>query len=297
MALSEIKQGFGIVTVINAKCVSVQAINATLDDKTWDDYCKENLPEDCAKKALTVYNAKKGTDDACFIDTLKIANIAVEGPSKTITGGQYANPLIKFGKTATCSMQDALGHPDALKLLAGVEIETTNHMHFTSKFGKPVVIIGETYVIDRESGEQVDVIELIYNFLPDSIISLTQESEGDATVFDLNGSLGATDVLKTAAEGQTPATYYHGTFYSIIDPEPTPTTYTLTVNAGGGTYSGEAIVTDDEGNFTAPAASTITPPSEKTLSGFKLNGEGNLILAEGTGTASADGTLVAVYSE
>ena len=31
---------------------------------------------------------------------MKMANITIDGPTKTVTGGQYSNPLLKFGKTA-----------------------------------------------------------------------------------------------------------------------------------------------------------------------------------------------------
>lgn len=229
MALNDIKQGFGVVTVFNATCVPVELLNtATSNDGGWEAYCKQNYPSTCAKKVLSVYNAN--TTKCCKIDTLKVANINVEGPSKTITGGQYANPLIKFGKTATCEMQDALGHYDALNILGGVELDSTKQMHFTSKFGKPVAIVGDTFIIDRETGDQVKVMEIIYQFLPNSIISLTQASDGDATVFDLNGSLMATDVAKTIVEDTGVVTaLYHGTFYSIIDPVTATTSYTYTL--------------------------------------------------------------------
>lgn len=220
--LSKIENGFGVVTVINARCVAITELNkdATVkaslpDDKgDWASYCKVTAPEDIAKKILSVYES--ATSDVCFIDSLKVSNLNVEGPSKTITGGQYANPLIKFGKTATCEMQDALGRMDALALLGGMEIDDNKYIHVTSKFGKPVAIIGETFVIDRVSGDQVPVMEVIYQFLPDSIISLAQQSDGDAAVFDLNGSLMATDVKS----GEN--TVYRGTFYSIIDWTTTP---------------------------------------------------------------------------
>ena len=223
--LSEIANGFGVVTVFNAKCVAITALNDDDEVKAvgdWADYCKTQLPETVAQKIIDTYE-KQTVVDKCFIDSLKVANLNVEGPSKTITGGQYANPLIKFGKTATCEMQDALGRMDALALLGGMEIDNNTHIHVTSKFGKPVAIVGETFIIDRVSGDQVPVMEVIYQFLPDSIISLSQQSDGDAAVFDLNGSVMATDVLKAAASGSTPATYYRGTFYSIIDwLDPTP---------------------------------------------------------------------------
>lgn len=213
MNLSGIKQGFGVVTVINAKCVPIARLLSD-QDISWKDYCKNKTAQEIANAVETFYEANK--ESCCYIDSLKIANITMEGPTKTITGGQYASPLIKFGKTATCEMQDALGNPKALELLGGVTVDDSNQMHFTSKFGAPVCIIGDTFVIDKLSGEQVPVREVIYEFIPDSIINLTQDAEGDATVFDLNGSLGATDI----SDGQKTL---FGTFYSIIDPKTTTT--------------------------------------------------------------------------
>ena len=82
---------FGVVTVMNAK-VYENLVDATV--KSPADYLKAATTE----KLL------------CELDTLKIANVTIEGPSKTVTGGQYSNPLIKFGKSARLEMQDALGN-------------------------------------------------------------------------------------------------------------------------------------------------------------------------------------------
>lgn len=218
MALIDIKQGFGVVTVINAKCVSISYLNTLADVQAagnWAAFCKTQTPEAIAQVVFDNYTGALEEGEGCYIDTLKVSNLNMEGPSKTITGGQYANPLIKFGKTMTCELQDALGHPDALKLLGGMEIsKATNAIHATSRFGKPVAILGDTFIIDRETGDQVPVSELIYQYLPDSIINLAQAAEGDATVFDLNGSVMATDVKDTESESKN---YYYGAFYSIID--------------------------------------------------------------------------------
>lgn len=217
--LTEIKEGFGVVTVFNAKCIAITDLNQITAVQTaggWASYCKANTPTKIAQTIVDAFETET-YQNKCFIDSLKVANLNVEGPSKTITGGQYANPLIKFGKTATCEMQDALGRMDALALLGGMEIDDAKQIHVTSKFGQPVAIVGETFVIDRVSGDQVPVMEIIYQFLPNSIISLAQQSDGDAAVFDLNGSMMATDVLKADASGSKAATYYRGTFYSIVD--------------------------------------------------------------------------------
>ena len=78
----------------------------------------------------------------------KISNISVEGPSKTLSGGQYANPIIKFGKTARLEMQDALGHIDAIDALCGGIAERIGGrdgdyigLHVGADFNTPKIIV------------------------------------------------------------------------------------------------------------------------------------------------------------
>ena len=99
------ENGFGIVTVMNAK-VYPALETSEYAEKTAYDIVKE-------------YNVENHTDLICKIDTLKIANVTQEGPTKTISGGQYSNPLIKFGKSARLEMQDALGRSEAIEALCG----------------------------------------------------------------------------------------------------------------------------------------------------------------------------------
>jgi hypothetical protein len=87
--------GFGIVTVMNAMVF--------------------DAPEVSVLKNMTAYDVlssypEGGPGYRCTLDTLKVANVTQEGPTKTITGGQYSNPLVKFGKSARLEIQDALGH-------------------------------------------------------------------------------------------------------------------------------------------------------------------------------------------
>ena len=99
---SMMKNGFGVVTVMNAKVY--------------------DAPEASVLKGLTayeIYERSKTMTLLCEIDTFKVANVTQEGPSKTVTGGQYSNPLIKFGKTARLEMQDALGRAAAIDALCG----------------------------------------------------------------------------------------------------------------------------------------------------------------------------------
>ena len=193
------KNGFGIVTVMNALVF--------------------NAPEAEVLKGMTAYDVVKNyTEDKaiCKLDTLKVANVTQEGPNKTVTGGQYSNPLIKFGKSARLEMQDALGNAEAIESLCGGIQEWNDSgalvgLHFGEDFVGPKMIIGESFFIDRKSGQQVKVKIVFYQFLPDSIFNLTQDAEGDATVFDMNG-----DLLTTVISMGTAGT--HGVFYSIVDP-------------------------------------------------------------------------------
>jgi hypothetical protein len=174
----------------------------------------------------------------CELKTLKIANVTVEGPTKTITGGQYGNILVKYGKTARLEMQDALGNAEALEALAGALVEydddqtTISALHNGSDFSKPVTIIGDTFFLN-EKGQQIPVTIIFYRFNPDSLFNLTQDAEGDATVFDLNGDLLMTNIKvstqgvymadgeivdsETADAEWTPLAASHGVFYSILD--------------------------------------------------------------------------------
>ena len=216
---------FGVVTVMNARVytkplykISSATTDAIIDATSLETY-----------KAHDIVKALLADPNYFKIDTLKIANINMEGPTKTVTGGQYTNPLIKFGKTATVEMQDALGRAEALEALGGALIEDfssdlgTNGLsdgnykvvHIGQDFAGAKTILGESFFIDRVTGAQVKVYIVLYQLLPDSIFNLTQDAEGDATVFDLNGTLSAVDILVGDA---TPGTdgIVKGVFYSVL---------------------------------------------------------------------------------
>lgn len=222
------KDGFGIVTVMNAYvCTALDAKNY----KGLTAYEIANAGYDAAYDAenseVTIKDSIK-TKVLCKLDTLKIANVTQEGPNKTITGGQYSNPLIKFGKSARLEMQDALGNSAAIEALCGgiqewngeISADKLVGLHFGEDFQGPKMIIGDSFFIDRKTGQQVKVKIVFYQFLPDSIFNLTQDAEGDATVFDMNGDLLTTEILvaKSNAEGTDIAGATHGVFYSIVDP-------------------------------------------------------------------------------
>lgn len=210
-------QRFGVVTVMNAKVYNSIYKPTDAEEKT-----PENI--------LGLYN---GETALCTLDTLKIANVTVEGPTKTVTGGQYSNPLIKFGKTARLEMQDALGNSSALDALCGTITEYSStkasykeaiadtsdetkriSLNIGNNFVGEKCIIGDSFFIDQKSGEKVPVKIIFYNFLPDSLFNLTQDAEGDATVFDMNGDLETTNVTLHDNKG---ANITAGLFYSILE--------------------------------------------------------------------------------
>ena len=210
-------QRFGVVTVMNAKVYDSIYKPGDADQKT-----PENI--------LGLYN---GETPLCTLDTLKIANVPVEGPTKTVTGGQYSNILIKFGKTARLEMQDALGNSSALDALCGTITEYSStkasykeaiadtsdetkriSLNVGENFVGEKCIIGDSFFIDQKSGQQVPVKIIFYNFLPDSLFNLTQDAEGDATVFDMNGDLETTNVMLHDNKG---IKITAGLFYSILE--------------------------------------------------------------------------------
>ena len=209
--------GFGIVTVMNAKVYEPVAAMTTGTKKATE-----------ILELYQTYNSESKTwTDAttalCTLDTLKVANVTLEGPSKTVTGGRYSNPLIKFGKSARLEMQEALGRADAIQALGGGIIEQYNGdgsndmvLHMTENFAGPKTIIGDSFFIDQKSGAQVKVKIMFYQFLPDSIMNLTQDAEGDATVFDLNGDLLTTEILVGQGATFAESGVVTGVFYSIL---------------------------------------------------------------------------------
>lgn len=195
VSFEQLMQGFGVVTVMNA---TVYKLNK---DAAY-------VGRGGCHHAGAAGHALTPDDFECtglYLDTLKIANFTQEGPTKTITGGQYANPLIKYGKTMTAEMQDALGRGAVMEEFFGCEYDsTTKRISVTDKFPGAFCLEGETFFIDQKTGEKVNVWILIPQFLPDGIFNLTQDAEGDATVFDLNGTIAVTEIADAApTEGQT----------------------------------------------------------------------------------------------
>lgn len=199
---------FGVVTVMDVKVYDV-------------------LDEDITGLKANEIIGKYTSKPLCILDTLKVTNVTEDGPDKTVTGGKFNNPLIKFGKSARLEMQDALGNAEALQAIGGAVVESFGSskdiekgasnviVHFSEDFGGPKTLIGESFFIDQRTGSQVPVKVIFYQFLPDSLTNLSMDAEGDATVFDLNGDLLATTIT-IGTDGTDGGDLKKGVFYSII---------------------------------------------------------------------------------
>ena len=222
-SFAERMKHFGVVTVRNADIYEVGEYSK-LETKSAYEIA-------AAAKALTTVGAKN--DDLTItykgrIDTLKTASISTDGPTKTITGGQYNEPLLKYGKTITVSRQDALGDHRALEALCGTvseyeynteptKVEDSKFIgrHITPQFATAKRIIGDSFFVNQKTGETVNVKIIFYKFLPDSLFNLAQEADGDASVFDRNGTLVPVKIQVGQSNGKSEP---EQVFWSVVDP-------------------------------------------------------------------------------
>ena len=222
-SFAERMKHFGVVTVRNADIYEVGEYSK-LETKSAYEIA-------AAAKALTTVGAKN--DDLTItyrgrIDTLKTASISTDGPTKTITGGQYNEPLLKYGKTITVSRQDALGDHRALEALCGTvseyeynteptKVEDSKFIgrHITPQFATAKRIIGDSFFVNQKTGETVNVKIIFYKFLPDSLFNLAQEADGDASVFDRNGTLVPVKIQVGQSNGKSES---EQVFWSVVDP-------------------------------------------------------------------------------
>ena len=132
------------------------------------------------------------------LDCLTISNITQEGPRKEARGGINATPCVRYGKTMRLEMEDVVMRMDALEsffdvTLTGSAPSSVTAISFTETFAKGITLVGETYVVDKSTGDRAKVYIIFYNFLPDSVTDITMESEGDIGMITLAGELFAND--------------------------------------------------------------------------------------------------------
>lgn len=202
--MADFKSAIGrgaFVTVMDAKIYKPDATTV----ESWEDSTPKEILE-----------TFEDEDIVATIDHLKFANLTMSGPDIIITGGRYANTLVKFGKSLRLEMKSALCSYEALEELGGVSYnETDGSLTITDSFSGPITIVGDTIIVDQASGEQVPVKIIIYRLLPDSIISLTQD-EATAATFDMNGDVMSIRIQVEPAGSDT-CVKQVSAFYSIVD--------------------------------------------------------------------------------
>lgn len=238
MTMEELQDHTATKTFTNAQLEVLYNINTAFVTRSGtegsytyelNEDAKINFEELKANEIIALYLMTK---EISYLKYLKTANATQEGPTKTITGGQNASPLVKYGKTARLEMQNALGNAEALEALTGLTVEyfrttlatdatlnvgATDALHATTTFAGHKTVVGDTFLVDANTGKQVQAYIIFYDFLSDSLLSLTQDAEGDATVFDMNGDLNEVKILigDDEAVGDEDGVIT-GTFYTIL---------------------------------------------------------------------------------
>lgn len=200
----DIKAGkLGVVTVFDAKVYKPKTTREALLTALKAKTASAVISDAALEASSTLFKAASAS-----LTSLKFANLVERGPELTIQGGKRNNTLVKHGKGMRCEMQDALGTVDALIAIGGAKL-IGGALTITEDFPEPLTVIGTTFVIDQDTGLEKAAKIVIYQFLPDAILSLNQDSATAAT-FDLNGDVLTTEILKvTGTAGKV--------FYSIVD--------------------------------------------------------------------------------
>jgi len=141
-----------------------------------------------------------------LLDSLTMSNITQEGPQKETRGGTAAQPIIRFRKTVRLEMEDVVITPKAMRALFGAtlydedgarldpetydpENDTIGGFGITDTFAKMLTLRGKTFVIDSTTGDRRWIDILFKRFLPDSVLDMMMESEGDLGVVNVAGEL------------------------------------------------------------------------------------------------------------
>ena len=165
-SFASMRKEFGVVTVRNAKIYEVDKFEKLENVSAYKiANAVKDLTTIYSTKTLQAGSSSDDTKDPTFtylgeINALKTASISTDGPTKTITGGQYNEPLLKYGKTVTVSRQDALGDHHAFEALCGTVSEYAdnskpakdNHLvgrHITPQFAtaKRITVLSLTHLI------------------------------------------------------------------------------------------------------------------------------------------------------
>jgi hypothetical protein len=155
----------------------------------------------------TVNSTRTAVPRIAKLDSLTMSNITQEGPNKETRGGIASEPIIRFRKTVRLEMEDVVVTPQAMRALFGARLfdkdgdpivvtESTDYdalevggFGITDTFAKMLTLTGKTFVIDRETGDRRWIDITFKRFLPDSVLDMMMEAEGDLGIVNVAGEL------------------------------------------------------------------------------------------------------------
>lgn len=113
--------------------------------------------------------------------TAAITTITVDGDPETAFSHD--------GRTVIFNVAPAVNLPIEITYNYGAP----ESLHITEKFNGMYRIEGRTFVINQSTGEREYVKITVHKFLPDSLLNLTMEAEGDFGVINIGGELFTND--------------------------------------------------------------------------------------------------------
>lgn len=163
-----------------------------------------------------------GSDVPLFtLDSLSVANITQEGPTKTVKGGLYAETQMRYGKTMRLEMEDVVGRIEVLKRLMGAEVgvvqgATTDVKVFVATAGQTEFQIpGATAVTRVEKNDADLVVTTAYTFAAEKVTLVDAATAGD--IIRIRYTIPAANVQKLKITDKfTPAVKIIGKTF-IID--------------------------------------------------------------------------------
>ena len=143
---------------------------------------------------LQIFDLEAGAEAEALatIDSLKIANFTQEGPTKTARGGKNNAILARYGKETRLEMEDAIINIGALQHLMGADVSVDGTIKILDTFPGAVKLVGTTFFVN-EAGDKIEVTFTVPHFIPDGLLNLTMEAEGDFGVIEIGGEVVADD--------------------------------------------------------------------------------------------------------
>lgn len=204
-------------------------------------------------------NISQLTDTGICLQTLKISDIKSSSAKKQFHVGNHNIPIARCGRTVNINIQDALGNIDVLQYFCNIQVQNSQLIYIPKTTSKPLCLVGHTWIIKPDGTKEKLNITLPL-FIPSNILNIQMSAEGDAAVFDLNGSLYPVSLSHVAADAYmmihtVPVTYEDQWYYKLLS---------------DGTYS-VRIRNNTLTNYSVPTTYLNTPVTQLTHNNYNGN--------------------------